>query len=156
LKTLSLSDADVPPLLPAIRSVHCILDAQGTLSTVVTSTASAEIYEAFFLSGRVQLLNEAHFDGELHAMATHPKSPDIFMTAGDDCTLRIWTISERRLLRKAVLDCTVRACCWSPDGKTIVVGMGGKADGQRQRKDGAFLVLDGNTLKPRYEGRYGP
>ena len=31
--------------------------------------------------------------------------------------------------------------------------MGGAADGKRQRKDGAFLILEAATLKPLYEGR---
>jgi WD40 repeat protein len=78
---------------------------------------------------------------------------DLFATAGDDRTIRVWSVSARRVLRKAALDCTSRCIGWSPNGKLIVVGMGGLADGKRQRKDGAFLILDANTLKPIFEGR---
>lgn len=153
LKTLNLVDADVPPLMTSIRSVDALLDLQGQLSTILVSTASAEVYEANVLSARINMLNEAHYNGELHGLATHPRNPDVFMTVGDDMTVRLWSISENRLLRKAVIDCTTRCCAWSPDGKTIIIGLGGKSDGSRQRKDGAFLILDGETLKPRYEGR---
>jgi hypothetical protein len=43
---------------------------------------------------------------------------------------------------------------WSGDGRHLIVGLGGSMDGKRQRKDGAFLVLDAFTLKPIFEGRY--
>jgi hypothetical protein len=42
---------------------------------------------------------------------------------------------------------------WSWDGKHIIVGLGGSVDGKRQRKDGAFLILEASTLKPIFEGR---
>ena len=67
---------------------------------------------------------------------------------------RVWSVSLKRLLRKAILDSTARSVAWAPNGKLILIGMGGLSDGSRQRKDGAFLLLDGETLKPLYEGRY--
>lgn len=153
LKSFSLSEADVSPLSSVIRSVDCLQEGNEQLNTLLLSTAAGEMYEAYVLSGKVSLLSEAHFAGELRGLAVHPTNPDVFATTGDDCTIRIWSVRERRLLRKAVIDCTARCCGFSPDGNTLVVGLGGKSDGTRQRKDGAFLVLDGETLKPRYEGR---
>jgi WD40 repeat protein len=67
---------------------------------------------------------------------------------------RVWSISLRRLLRKALLDSTARCVNWSPDGSLLIIGLGGAADGTRQRKDGAYLIIDGETLKPIFEGRY--
>ncbi len=46
-----------------------------------------------------------------------------------------------------------RCVSWSTDGRSIIVGLGGATDGRRQRKDGAFLVLDAHSLKPVFEGR---
>jgi WD40 repeat protein len=52
-------------------------------------------------------------------------------------TVRLWSVSQRRLLRKALLDCPARALAWSPDGRTLVAGLGGSSIGTRQKKDGA-------------------
>jgi WD40 repeat protein len=52
-------------------------------------------------------------------------------------TIRLWSLSLCRLLRKAVLDCPARCIAWSPDGKLLVVGLGGSSAGTRQKKDGA-------------------
>lgn len=60
----------------------------------------------------------------------------------------------KRLLRKALIDSTARSIAWSPNGKLILIGLGGSSDGSRQRKDGAFLLLDGESLSPLFEGRY--
>jgi WD40 repeat protein len=98
-------------------------------------------------------VHEAHYTGQLWGMAVHPTDPDLFVTTGDDKTIRVWSISGRRLLRKALIDCTARSVAFSPDGSTILVGMGGLEDGKRQRKDGSFLLLDAHTMKPIFEGR---
>jgi WD40 repeat protein len=157
IKTFSLTDADIPPLISTIRGLDVLGDqANGNVNTIVVSTASGEIYELYVTSGRIGIISEGHYDGELKGMTTHPTNPDLFLTVGDDCTIRIWSISEKRLLRKAIIDCTARCVTWSPDGKFIAVGLGGKKDGTRQRKDGAYVILDGETLKPKYEGRLVP
>merc|ERR1719502_1088192 len=83
----------------------------------------------------------------------HPTDPDVFVTVGDDATLRVWSIKLRRLLRKAKLDNPIRSVAWSPDGKRLLVGMGGHPSGTRQKKDGAFLILNADTLQVLFEGR---
>lgn len=155
IRSFSLKDSDVTPLLQTIRSVDAALtlDSQA-VTRILVSTASGEIYEIAAKSGYTCLLQEAHYSGELWGLCVHPVDPDIFATSGDDKTVRIWSISQKRIIRKAVLDCTARCLSWSPDGKLILVGMGGEASGRRQRKDGAFLIIDGLTLKPVFEGRY--
>ncbi len=153
IKTFSLSDADIPPLVSTIRGIDQLSDNSGTVNTIVACTASGEVYELYVTSGRIGLMSEGHYEGELRGLATHPTNPDLFLTVGDDCTIRVWSISEKRLLRKAVIDCTARCVCWSPDGRFVAVGLGGKSDGTRQRKDGAYIILDGESLKPKYEGR---
>jgi microtubule-associated protein-like 6 len=154
VRSFSLRDADVPPLLSSIRSVHGALSLeQDSLTRVVVATAAGELYEVAARSGSICLVSEAHYTGELWGLCVNPVDPDLFATAGDDRTIRVWSVSARRVLRKAALDCTSRCIGWSPNGKLIVVGMGGLADGKRQRKDGAFLILDANTLKPIFEGR---
>lgn len=153
IHTFSLSDADIPPIISTIRSLDVIGDITGIVHTILASAVSGEMYEVFVSTARIGIVLEGHYDGEVHGLCVHPTNSDLFLTTGDDCTIRLWSVSEKRLLKKAVIDCTTRCASWSPNGEMIVMGLGGKSDGTRQRKDGAFVVLDGQSLRPKYEGR---
>lgn len=155
MRTFMLSEADVPPILSAIRSMDAFMSYSGEyVNRILVTTSGGEVFEAASKSGVITLLHEAHNLGQLWGLCTHPIDSDVFATTGDDKTIRVWCISSRRLLRKAVIDCTARCINWSPDGTHLIVGMGGLQDGKRQRKDGAFLILDSATLRPLFEGRY--
>ena len=154
IRSFMLADGDVPPVLGGVRSVDGALSDDGkAISRILVGTAGGEVYEIATRSGNVTLLHESHFEGELHGLCVHPRDPDTFATVGDDKTIRVWSISTKRLLRKAILDCTSRCISWSRDGRHLIVGLGGLADGKRQRKDGAFIILDALNLKPLFEGR---
>ena len=154
VRSFMLADADVPPVLPCVRSLDAYLSMDGTsITRILASTSAGEIYELAARSGNISLVHESHYAGELWGLCVHPTNPDLFVTTGDDKTVRIWSISANRLLRKALLDCTARCVSWAQDGKHIIVGMGGSWDGKRGRKDGAFIILDAFTLKPVFEGR---
>lgn len=156
IKSYDLANADIPPLLSCIRSIDASISLEQkdkALTRILIATSGGDIYELAVQSGGICLLHESHYRGELWGIGAHHSDPDLFVTCGDDNTVRVWNISHKRVLRKAVLDCTARCVNWSPDGKFIIVGLGGSADGKRQRKDGAFLLLDSGTLKPLFEGR---
>eukprot|EP01041_Mallomonas_annulata_P001147 gene1147-2216_t len=154
IRTFSLGDADVPPILGCVRAVDAMASTKGdSVIRILVATASGEVYEVAAKSGSTCIMTEAHYCNELWGVGMHPSNADLFVTSGDDHTVRVWSISKRRMLRKAILDCTARCVSWSPDGKNIIVGMGGSWDGKRQRKDGAFVILDAATLKPVFEGR---
>jgi microtubule-associated protein-like 6 len=163
LRSFSLVAADVPPILPCIRSLDAVLlyesvkgrpgDVTVSIKRILASTSSGEIYEVAGKSGGITLVHESHYSGELWGLCANPSDPDVFATCGDDRTVRVWSIASRRLMKKAVLDCTARSISWSQDGRNILVGLGGSADNKRQKKDGAWLLLNAETLKPIFEGR---
>lgn len=99
------------------------------------------------------LVSEAHCADELWGLAVHPTDEDLYATAGDDCTVRIWSRGTKQMLRKAALDCMLRAVAWSPDGKLLACGMGGSVGKGRQKKDGAFVIIDSATMEIVHEGR---
>jgi len=154
LRSFSLGDADIPPILGCIRSIDAMLSLnKDSVISILAATASGEIYEVAAKSGTSCIMHESHYCNELWGLAMHPVNPDLIATVGDDQTIRIWSVSKKRMLRKAVFDCTARSVSWSPDGRNLVVGLGGSWDGKRQRKDGAFVILDAASLKPIFEGR---
>ncbi|CAM9099953.1 unnamed protein product [Discosporangium mesarthrocarpum] len=154
LKSYDLSEAHVPPLLRGVRMVCAQLDLTGTeVIKIAVATAGSEVYEISRESGGAILMQEGHFSGQLWGLATHPTDPDVCATAGDDKSIRIWSISLGMMVRKAFVDGSCRALGWSPDGQFLLVGMGGSVSGERARKDGAFLVLDTLNMEVVFEGR---
>lgn len=152
VKTFDISEASIPPLEVAVTSVYIGI-TKGKVSKILVGALSSETYEIATETGSIMLFSEGHFQDELWACVAHPKDPDVFATAGDDFTIRIWSVNIQRILRKAKLDGPVRALAWSPDGKRIVAGMGGTVSGRRHPKDGVFLILNSETLDIVHEGR---
>ena len=160
-RSYGVGEAPQPPLMAAVKGVCGGLDRTGThITKVLVSTASSECYELAKDSGSWTLLAEGHYSppadgasGELWGLAPHPTKPDVFATSGDDGTVRVWSISQGKLLRKCQLDSPSRCITWSPSGRRLLVGLGGSARGLRMKKDGAFVLLDADTLDVVYEGR---
>lgn len=82
-------------------------------------------------------LVSGHFLGELWGLAVHPEpSRGEYCTVGDDMTLRIWSIAERRQKTSVDMGAIARCCAYSPDGSMIAVGYGkGKS-----KEDGMFRI----------------
>merc|ERR1711871_757859 len=121
IQEYSMADATPKPFRTCVRSV--VWDVP--MNKILVGTKGSEIYEISKDSKRTLLLNEGHCADELWGLSTHPANDDLFVTAGDDKTVRVWSISKRRMLKKAVLDTMARAVDWSPDGNTVAVGLGG-------------------------------
>ena len=134
IQEYSMGDATPKPYRSVVRSVMWDVP----MNKILVGTKGSEIYEISKDSKRTILLNEGHCADELWGLSMHPTNEDLFVTAGDDKTVRVWSISKRRMLKKAVLDTMARAVDWSPDGNIVAVGLGGTSrKGTQSKKDGA-------------------
>jgi len=154
-KAFDINDASPTPRVASIRSVS--MNRFG--NTVLIGTKGSEVYEVSNILAtasvtKTLLVSQGHYGkDQLWGLDPHPLDADIFATTGDDATLRIWSISKRRIERELSLETVSRCVCWSPDGKTIGVGLGGLTRRGRSKKDGAFLIIDASTLTIQFEGR---
>jgi microtubule-associated protein-like 6 len=137
IQEYNMSEATPKPYRSMVRSV--VWDVPT--NKILVGTKGSEIYEISKDSKRFILLNEGHSANELWGLSMHPTDSDLFVTSGDDKTVRVWSISKRKLVKKAVLDTMARAVDWSPDGTTIAVGLGGQVAGGAQKKDGAVSTV---------------
>jgi WD40 repeat protein len=100
-----LNNAKPRPYNLSVRSVSFLLDRHR--STVLVGTKSADVYEINRLTGRMVQLSTAHCSDELWGLAPHPSNPDLYITCGDDKTIRLWSISRKRQLAIVTLvSCT--------------------------------------------------
>ena len=86
-------------------------------------------------------------------LAAHPTNENVFATAGDDCTIRIWDMHEKRMLKKVTVDTMCRAIDWSPDGTLLGCGLGGTVGRGRQKKDGAYVVISTDSMSVVHQAR---
>lgn len=143
-----------PTISHRVRSVCFSRDDQFLL----VGTRGAEIFEirisnASMVGSRPIL--QAHGYRELHGLATHPVKEE-FVTAGDDCTIRLWDSKASIQVKCIRMDSPSRSICYSPDGRLVAVGFGcggKKGRSKSTTKDGSFVVLSANELKLVHEGK---
>lgn len=96
-------------------------------SMILYATAGGDIAELDINSGadinRGPIVS-GHCRDQVFAMDAHPLR-DECVTGGDDKTLRIWDLAQKKLLWMVETDDIVRAVAFSPNGDLVVAGMGG-------------------------------
>jgi len=104
---------------------------------IMYGTTAGEIGEIAIENGAninegTNLLVNGHFRDELHAVSSNPVRQEC-VTAGDDKTLRIWDLETHSMKTMIELPDNARAVAFSPNGQTIVAGLGGALIGSCRR-----------------------
>ena len=151
LLSFNIAEADPVPFHRSIRSV-CFLNDKDK-STILVGTMGSEIYEISKDSARMIRLSAGHCSDEVWGLAPHPTDPDLYLTSGDDHTVRLWTVRDRAQIAMVPVETMSRCIEWSPDGGVIALGLGGRVGKGRHRKDGAYVVLDATDFSVVHEGQ---
>jgi microtubule-associated protein-like 6 len=141
IKTIDMNKQDPCKGLNSVRAIWVTDDAPDT---AIVGTITSSIYEVNIKTGKVTTIVLGHYGdltkaaeyGELWGLATHPSKP-YFATAGEDQTLRVWSIANRTQVARA--DTGGMACCaaFSPDGNYVAVGLDSGAFGVFHFQEGA-------------------
>mmetsp|Transcript_9925 Transcript_9925/g.14948 ORF Transcript_9925/g.14948 Transcript_9925/m.14948 type:complete len:2471 (-) Transcript_9925:176-7588(-) len=135
-------DLAVSPVNASVASVDYRLDESNNI-IVLVGTYGGEVIEVCagvsehtskakesagdinfdIMSSKIRVLMQSHYKGELWGLAPHPKNPDLVATAGDDGTVRVWSISRNIMIECFNCEKAVRCVCWHPDGEILAVGL---------------------------------
>ena len=72
---------------------------------------------------RTEVLLYSHYSGELWGCATHPVDRDLFVSVGDDSTLRLWSIGRNCPLSQIDIGWPGRSVAWHPFSTTGTNGV---------------------------------
>ncbi|XP_077993248.1 echinoderm microtubule-associated protein-like 6 [Glandiceps talaboti] len=103
---------------------------------VLIGTQDSEIFEVIVREReKPRTIVQGHAEGELWALAVHPKKP-VFATGSDDHTVRLWSMTDHTMLSRTTLDQNIRSVAFNQDGSQLAAGL----------SDGSFIVLKTRDL----------
>ncbi|KAJ8392415.1 hypothetical protein AAFF_G00075400 [Aldrovandia affinis] len=98
---------------------------------ILAGTQDSEIFEVMVRErDKPLLIMQGHSEGELWALAAHPKQP-LAITGSDDRSVRLWGLANHALIARCNMEEAVRSVAFNDDGSQLALGM----------KDGSFTVL---------------
>ncbi|KAK7902027.1 hypothetical protein WMY93_018796 [Mugilogobius chulae] len=118
------------------QQVECVRSVCRGKGKILVGTKDGEIIEVGEKNAASNILLDSHGRGAIWGLATHP-SKELCITASDDCTIRLWDLSDKKLINKVCVGHAARCVSYSADGDMLAVGM----------KNGEFLVLLSISLK---------
>ena len=96
-----------------------------------------------------EVLLYSHSGGELWGSCAHPFLADLYVTVGDDCTLRVWSVSTNRMVHSTFLGWSARCVCFHPSGNVLAVGFmeSVKGGAKKEKIKGEKVDKDDNKNK---------
>ncbi|CAL8272598.1 unnamed protein product [Merluccius merluccius] len=116
--------------------IDCVRSVCRGKGKILVGTRNAEIIEVGEKNAACNILVNGHMDGPIWGVGTHP-SRDVFLSAAEDGTVRLWDIPEKKMLNKVNLGHPARTVSYSPEGDMVAIGM----------KNGEFIILLVASLK---------
>ncbi|TTC14938.1 Echinoderm microtubule-associated protein-like 6 [Bagarius yarrelli] len=116
--------------------IDCVRSVCRGKGKILVGTRNAEIIEVGEKNAACNILVNGHMDGPIWGLGAHP-SRDVFLSAAEDGTVRLWDIPERKMLNKVNLGHPARTVSYSPEGDMVAIGM----------KNGEFIILLVTSLK---------
>ena len=100
-----------------VRSLFC------HESKVLIGSESSEVFEFDLNSYKLNCVVKGHGEGELWALAVSPVNPNIFATASDDQTVRIWDTKTNSIIKITELKKKIRSCDFNSDQTHLACGL---------------------------------
>ncbi|XP_070984031.1 echinoderm microtubule-associated protein-like 5 [Oncorhynchus clarkii lewisi] len=116
--------------------IDCVRSVCRGKGKILVGTKNAEIIEVGEKNAACNILVNGHMDGPIWGVGTHP-TRDVFLSAAEDGTVRLWDIPEKKMLNKVNLGHPARTVAYSPEGDMVAIGM----------KNGEFIILLVTSLK---------
>jgi len=135
-----VSDSSETGLWASVRGAA--VNPAGT--SMVFGTRGGSVKSAALSGGAVHTLVRSHHKDELWGL-TLAADGDTIVTSGDDNTVRLWSVSGRKMIRSTDIGMMTRAAAISPDGNTIALGCGGRVGkirtGYTGKDHGTIVIL---------------
>uniref|UniRef100_A0A3Q2XCV2 EMAP like 5 n=1 Tax=Hippocampus comes TaxID=109280 RepID=A0A3Q2XCV2_HIPCM len=116
--------------------IDCVRSVCRGKGKILVGTRNAEIIEVGEKNAACNILVNGHMDGPIWGLGTHP-TRDVFLSAAEDGTVRLWDIAEKKMLNKVSLGHPACTISYSPEGDMVAIGM----------KNGEFIILLVASLK---------
>ncbi|TKS67941.1 Echinoderm microtubule-associated protein-like 6 [Collichthys lucidus] len=122
-------------LLFAVVHVDHYGNLPPVMGKILVGTKDGEIIEVGEKNAASNIMINGHTQGGIWGLATHPFK-DVFISASDDGTIRIWDLADKKLLNKVSLGHPAKCTSYSPNGEMVSIGM----------ENGEFIILLVNSL----------
>lgn len=148
-----VNENDIPSSLPPKKVMNLLRTPASTKGgNALSQNPSKPTLLLNKLELKAQRLNIGHSTGEVWGLAMHPLLP-VFLTTGDDCTLKCWSLKSQKLLTYCKLPDKCRAVDIYPTGTADTFALA--------LNSGHIWILDMKLLlnpknKPNYEKGIDP